>query len=533
MNASNCRAPRFPTALRLASGLGLLLPVLCIAGIESVAVFPDRATVTRVVSAVVETGSGTITLSDLPANLDADSLRIMIDGPNGARIANFGLEPVRGDERVVERARDLERQIEQLQTRRETIEDAVNARNLQMQMLESLAKTDSSERPPDPAVWLDTLDRLGETADEILADRRGHTRQMQEVDREIQQLQRRLSDLGERRTDTTRLALDYVSEAPGSADLTVEYTVDGASWEPVYEWRLDTRNEQIELIQHALVRQNTGEDWTDVALSVSLSRPAAGGKLPELSPWWVDVIEDMPRDAAAARPAASPEAMMEADAQPTPEATLVGTEFTQAYRISDAVSLASDNQPERFQLASHDLETKLEARTVPSRQTEAWVFAEAEYGDGPALSPGRAALYQDGTFVGRIDFDGLTPGATLETSFGVDPRIGVEHELIDDSRGDRGIVRRSVEHHRTYRIRISNGHDFSMPVTVLDHMPVARDERIEVELTGDTDTPDHKDFEDRPGILAWELSLDPGEERELTVGYQISHPRNIEGVRGW
>src|SRR5665647_1391083 len=36
-----------------------------------------------------------------------------------------------------------------------------------------------------------------------------------------------------------------------------------------------------------MVRQQTGEDWRNVDLTLSTARPSVGGAPPELSPWWV------------------------------------------------------------------------------------------------------------------------------------------------------------------------------------------------------------------------------------------------------
>ena len=62
----------------------------------------------------------------------------------------------------------------------------------------------------------------------------------------------------------------------------------GVRWAPLYDARLDTgtreRKPALELVRRAEIVQQTGEDWNDVALSVSTVRTAKGGNGPELSP---------------------------------------------------------------------------------------------------------------------------------------------------------------------------------------------------------------------------------------------------------
>ena len=67
----------------------------------------------------------------------------------------------------------------------------------------------------------------------------------------------------------------------------MSYAVRNARWAPLYDARLDTggkdRKPALELVRRAEITQNTGEDWSDVALSVSTVRTARGGSAPDLS----------------------------------------------------------------------------------------------------------------------------------------------------------------------------------------------------------------------------------------------------------
>ena len=66
----------------------------------------------------------------------------------------------------------------------------------------------------------------------------------------------------------------------------VTYAVRNARWMPLYDARLDTgakdRKPALELVRRAEITQNTGEDWSNVALSVSTVRTARGGSAPDL-----------------------------------------------------------------------------------------------------------------------------------------------------------------------------------------------------------------------------------------------------------
>lgn len=526
-------------AIMIAAG-AWVLPAA--ATVESVTVFPDRATVTRNLSQTLSSGQGELVLSDLPVGLMRDSLRISATGPDGLRLGAYHFETVRGSERVSERARELEQRLLELGDQRSIIQDELEARQLQLRLLRSLAEgAGQGDARLAVDAWNGALQTVGDGAQEVLSAQRQLQLDQRDLDKDIERLEKELADLGQQQRDSLALHLAYATPGAGRAEFSIEYSVSGAGWRPVYEWRLNTESGELEIIQFAEVRQRSGEDWSRAELHLSLARPATGGRLPELSPWWVDVVRPQPQRATEQARYAEAEAdvVMAAPAPPLAgqaawqSAELVGSEYTQAYRVPGQASVAANNQPHRFQLDSHDVEVRLSARSVPRHQPAAWLYAAGVWQGDLALPPGSATLYQDHTLVGQIHFPGVVPGAELASSFGVDDRISVEYELQRDDRVTEGILRKSTVLTRVHRVSVSNGHSQPIELTVLDTMPVSRDERIEVALSSAATEPDRRDVDDRPGVLAWDRSLPAGEELELSIGYRLSFPEDLPGVVGW
>jgi len=515
----------------------MIWPAAAVAAIDSVTVFPDRATVTRIAETDVAAGKGEFVQAELPEALARDSLRISASGPEGLRLGGYRIETVRGSERVSERARKLEAQLETLRDRRAVIDDGIEARQMQLQLLQSLAGgAGQGEDQLTVETWQRALGTIGEGAEEVLVARRQLRLDRREVEEEIDRVERELSDLGQNQRDTLRLRLAYASESAGRARFVIEYTVRSAAWRPVYEWRLDTESGRLAIEQFAEVRQRSGEDWSDIELSLSLARPASGGRLPEIRPWWVDAGEPQPQARRRMQKEALGQDMAVSAARAPAEASvaeLAGTRYTQRYDVAGRSEVAADNQAHRFRLAQHALDMRLSARTVPRRRATAWLYAEGEFGGDAALPPGSVTLYQDNTLVGQTSFAGLTPGDELSSSFGVDSRIEVEFRLIDDQRATEGMIRKSTRLKRVHRVAVRNGHDRSIDLTVLDAMPVSRDERIEVSLTDDATAPDQRNVDDRRGVLAWHLELGADERIELTLGYQLTFPEDLERIQGW
>ncbi|HEY5946293.1 MAG TPA: DUF4139 domain-containing protein, partial [Kofleriaceae bacterium] len=71
-----------------------------------------------------------------------------------------------------------------------------------------------------------------------------------------------------------------LSSTMGEVVVRVEYQVAAARWAPSYVARLDGEQASFEL--RAVVAQDSGEDWTDVALRLSTAEPERFTQLPEL-----------------------------------------------------------------------------------------------------------------------------------------------------------------------------------------------------------------------------------------------------------
>jgi uncharacterized protein (TIGR02231 family) len=282
-------------------------------------------------------------------------------------------------------------------------------------------------------------------------------------------------------------------------------------------------------VQRAEVRQNTGEDWEDVTLHLSTSRPALGGNLPELQSWFIDIAPPHPplqrSEADALGMMAAPAAVME-------QAVLETTGFTSQYRVPGRISLPADNRQQRFLLATQSYAVDLSARAVPALSTDAHLFAETVFEGATPMLPGAVNLFQDGQMVGQTRVGTVAPGMLLRLAFGVDDRIEIRHELDRDVTGREGLLRRQQRLERGYRITLNNHHDRALSVTVLDRLPVPRDERIRVELTTGSTTPAERDVDGRLGVLAWTAALEAGGAAEIRFGYVVSWPEDVETIQG-
>jgi uncharacterized protein (TIGR02231 family) len=160
---------------------------------------------------------------------------------------------------------------------------------------------------------------------------------------------------------------------------------------------------------------------------------------------------------------------------------------------------------------------------VPKREQKAYLYAKITVPRGTPMLPGQVSLFRDSTFVGNGRLPLLAPGETHELGFGVDDALRVRHAIVEEKRSEGGIITTSKTDVRNYRVTLKNLHERAMQVTVLDQIPVSQNADIKVEPMGKT-APTRRDVEDKRGVLAWEMKLEPDEERALEFGYRVSWP---------
>src|SRR5258707_12519164 len=310
----------------LAGGPVRAADVAASSAVDAVTVYPDGASVTRVISLDLPAGENSAVLKDFPLTLDPSSLRV--EGEAGAKLTIGAIDarPPRAAPPV--NLPELDKRIEALKDERVNLQGAIAAATARRKFARRFADTspagigDKGEARP-IAEWRAAFAAVSEevaTADAAIRDAE---RKQREIDREIARLE---SDRTIKPPSKLEVRIDLAAAAATKATLRVTYAVRAARWTPLYDARLDTgakdRKPALELVRRAEITQTTGEDWPNIALSVSTVRSARGGKAPELNSLIVQ-YPPPPRPAAPAgaaidnaRPPALSRAMSKALDQP-------------------------------------------------------------------------------------------------------------------------------------------------------------------------------------------------------------------------
>ena len=543
----------FPAASRAAPEVGGE------SAIVAVTVFPDRAEVVRVVEVSLPAGQSTLVIEDLPANLIAQSVRVR--GRADGSLLIGSVETKRHFEEAVvrEEERRLTAELEALQDQRRALDDRVAAARVQLDFITAIGREgpkllnqQMAEGRFDPDSLSQALGLLGRGAAEAYEMIRGAEIDKRALERKINRTQQRLSQVRTGRTATMIARVNLETDRPAEARLELSYQLPGASWRPLYDARLDSETGKTQLVQIGEVRQGTGEDWSNVRLTLSTARPAVSARLPELGTWFIDFMnmgnygdrkskqdkaeselsqlrDNFSLNRSFEAPGVSLDESMAvtggaSQAAKPVTAQVVASEFAAEYRIPGAANVPSDKAPHKFVISERTFEAKLTVRTVPKIAPRAYLTAEITYDGEEPILPGPVSVFRDGAFVGTSAIPMLRPGEDVRLSFGVDDKVRVDYRLETGQRSSEGIINKHLRLERRYLIEVTNHHARAMEIAVLDQLPVPRDEAIEVELLRGSTKVSARDVEKRKGVLEWRHTYEPGETRTIKFGYAVTYP---------
>jgi uncharacterized protein (TIGR02231 family) len=528
-----------------AAGGARAADVAASSAVDAVTVYPDGASVTRLITVDLLAGENSAVLKDFPLTLDPSSLRV--EGEAGAKltIGAIDAKPPRAAPPV--NLPELDKRIETLKDERANLQGAIDAATARRKFAERFADTspagigDKGEARP-ISEWRTAFAAVGDEIASADAAIRDAQRKQRELDREIARLEQ---DKAQKPPNKLEVRIELAAAAATKATLRVTYAVRNARWTPLYDARLDTgardRKPALELVRRAEITQNTGEDWSNVALAVSTVRTARGGNAPDLKSLVVQYPQ-VPRPAASASDSAaapsmdrlrqfrfgagkSDEAVMERAAEQQAVADVSG--FQVVFKIPGRVSLGASEGAKSLRVSSATIAPDLAVRAAPVLDPTAFLEASFKQTEDAPLLPGRVAIYRDGVFVGRGQMAAASKDETVRLGFGADDKIKIERNVLKRNEGSAGlIVTTSKTDERAFKTTVRNGHDFPIRIAIEDQLPVSENEEIQVEMLSSTTPPSATNVRDRRGVLEWAFEAKAGEVRDINFAWRIRWPKD-------
>lgn len=521
--------------------------------IDAVTVFPSGAEITRLINVKLEAGEQTLLIGDitseaLPASIRVEASangRLEIGSVDTRRLSLSSSNPTI----ALSARKKIEDQIEALNDSRAAEDGVIQAAAMQRSYLENLTKLPQTPTAAGPSAsgqedWRGLFGVIGSSMADITKTVTGAQLKQREIDRQLADLRKQLETAGSNVQERTEVRI-YVSAAePLEAALTLRYQTSSASWSPFYDARLATGDKgaapALSLTRRASIAQTTGEDWDGVTLALSTTRPGATTAAPDLKTLAVDFTAGTLLNAQQSASSGGKKmaqnqydgleenryAQRRAQGGVEKPAIASITAFQVVYGIPGRAVIKSTGEAKRLQISTEDVAPTLTVQTAPRIDHTAYLYARMMLpASSSPLLQGQVSLFRDGVFVGNGHLPQLSPGEPYDLGFGADERVKVKRSVVEDSKGETGTFTTSYVEERRYAISVRNLHNRAIQVQVIDRVPVPLHQDIAVDFkVFQGPQPAENDLDDKRGVLMWQISAEPGAEKQIGFGYKLTAP---------
>lgn len=352
---------------------------------------------------------------------------------------------------------------------------------------------------------------------------------------EIGRLQNALNSMNAKaNTNPSEVIIALNAAKSANTSIRLSYFVSNAGWVPVYDLRAEDVNSPIAFSYRAKVYQSTGTDWKNVNLTISTGNPTVGGQIPTLYPWFLyqaQVYQEVAIAGSARRPVMANETpsvaayddMKQIQSKSssdyvTVQQNTVNTEF----KIAIPYSIPSDNVQYDVTMKTESLKANYIYITIPKLDNDAFLKARISDWAQYSLLPGESNIYFKGTFVGKGYIDPAQANDTLDLSLGRDRGISVKRDMLRDFCKNNLLGNKKTTS-KAYEITVQNNKKQSIELIIEDQLPVSQNGEITVEqeeLSGAT-------LDTASGKLIWKVLLQPGETIKKQLRFTVSYPKKI------
>ena len=528
--------------------------------ITDAVVYTDQAYLKRRIRVSAQESINRFLIEIQAFRVDVDSAQANVFGEGEILSVQYREIPVKHP--AQEGIRELELKKEQLEDQRRALKYKKEVGEKQVKFLDSVIGFAETDLPKKIKTHFPAAENLQTMLEFLATNYKKITdqeielrRRIEDADKDMGVVERRLKE-SRRPKKNFRKVIEVVFESSTQQELDIEvfYVAQIASWEPVYKVDVPLALGEVGMTMFSRIRQKTGENWDNVKLSVSSAIPLRGAVLPDLHSWHLSLPpEPMLMDGAIAAAAEAGAAfeLAEDDHQtiaaevleefgdaagmgPAPEAS-----FQQAgqkklplafeYELPQQITIKSGGGETLLPLFTKKLAGDFYIHSVP--QNDPLSYLVCRILPDSALLAGRLNVHFGGRFVGGTAFSEKEAGQDLLISLGAERGLKIQREKITDKlaetffgRVERSMVARELE----YRIQLENLKDESIKVELYDSIPVSKTDRIQVKGLELTPEPTVVDFQEREGVMKWEVRLKPKAIQAIRIKFFVKHPKGLE-----
>jgi uncharacterized protein (TIGR02231 family) len=343
-----------------------------------------------------------------------------------------------------------------------------------------------------------------------------------------------------------QLTLQVICSRAGEIPVSFSYFTSAAGFTPLYDVRVNSKNNEIRLVYKASITQSTGIDWKQTKLTLSTATPSWSSTAPLLTPWYLQqytqplyrqlqpVVNNyynsiqsvVVNDDAIEKKLSGKAAGAEISVDPSTLqrfTTLTESQLNTNFEIDLPYNIESDGQVHSVTIKEEKINATLKNYVVPKLDKDAYLLAEISDWQNLDLLPGVANIIMDGTYLGKSVVDPNSTADTLNLSLGKDKRVAVKRAIVKDytSTKTSGSTTRQTF---TYEITVKNNKTTDIDILVKDQYPISTIKDVTVTL----DESNEAMVNTETGVLTWKVSLKPGESSKKRFTYTVKYPKELK-----
>lgn len=510
--------------------------------IESVIVYPEGAMITRTAAVDLTAGETTLNLVGLVGSLSLGDVQVQLLD-EAVEIGQVSLNKQQQRDAYNESVKQIKAKITDVEQDRQMLADSSAAAKLRLKFIESVSQgyaqqawTDGARGSTDITSWNSALSIIQSGSDDANQLIRRNKQKQSELNKTLSKLKRELSQARGVSLASSQVEVTVAAKKSSRTKILLHYFQRQASWQPIYEARLDSDSARLILAQQAIVSQTTDEDWSNVALTLSTSEPSDELTKPELFSEVLNLYDPSQRrlrkqrvqNYAVADSVARIEEVIVESKRQSGSIAEVGA-FAVNYNIPGKVSVPNKSSDDlSFDLSRDGIDVELVTQIVPRESTEAFLAARFTYQQDLPMYAGDMRVFVDGVYVGISGMPSVLPQAEVTLPMGQDRRVLVSSRSQVGQKGKAGLISKRITESVDYLFEITNRRAAETLVEVFDRYPVARNKAIEIDIPRTATEPSEKDVDKQPGVIVWRKPLAAGEKMQIQHQYTVSYPDKFE-----
>ena len=492
---------------------------------ESVTLFLDGAQIKKTSTINMNEGENTFVFTKLPATINPES--IQITGSVNYKIISIDhkinyLETSTNPKRVD----DLQKQLDETIDEIKIVESEINLLSAEWEIIMANKEFNkTSYLSPDE--MKESMDFFKKYMTEISDKSLEANKKKEALEKKYKSLANELRGNESVKNAVSEITIELFASTSGDNEIVLEYYVNGSSWKPIYDIRVEDDSDKASINLKAKINQNTGEDWENVSLILSTANPTIGMKEPTLYPWRLRFeIDQVLNENRYMEDNVYYEESIEMEVVESLPSTSSkkSKSYTQENRTSvefilnGKVNILS-SRDKTIDVASYELDVEFEYYSIRKLDMDVFLLASLTGWENINLLASDVNVFLSGAFVGKTYINPNDIKDKLDISLGRDKQIIVTREKNTEFK-KKTTFGANVKESRGFDITIKNLKDKAINIEVVDQIPISTDNTIVVTI----DEISGASLDAATGEVIWDLTIDSGQSVSKQLKYTVTYP---------